>query len=120
MHELGIAQNILEIVQQAVPEEQASAVKRIRIRAGQLSGIVPDSLQFCFSVIVRETKMKDAELEIEQIPTLSRCKDCQHQFKMEDLAFICPSCKSTNLELISGKELEVVDIELSEANDEGL
>jgi hydrogenase nickel incorporation protein HypA/HybF len=120
MHELGIAQNILEIVQQAVPEELAASVRRIRIRAGQLSGIVPDSLNFCFSVIVRETKMKHAGLEVEQIPTLCCCQDCKYEFKMEDLTFICPSCKSTNLKLISGKELEVVDIELSEANDEDL
>lgn len=120
MHEMGIAQNILEIVQQAVPEEQSAAVKRIRIRAGQLSGVVPESLHFCFSVIVAETKMKDADLEIEQVPTLARCRDCMHQFQMEDLAFICPSCQSTNLELISGKELEVVDIELAEENQEVL
>ena len=120
MHELGIAQNILEIVQQAVPVEQAAAFRRIRIRAGQLSGVVPDSLQFCFSVIVGETKMKQASLEIEQIPTLARCRDCRHQFQLEDLVFICPSCKSTNLELISGRELEVVEIELSEENEEVL
>ncbi len=120
MHEMGIAQNILDIVQQAVPEEQAAAVRRIRIRAGQLSGIVPDSLHFCFSVMVHETKMKRADLEIEQVPTLSRCRDCRHQFQLEDFLFICPACKSANLELISGNELEVVDIELAEENDEAL
>jgi len=114
MHELGIAQNILEIVRQAVPGEQAAAVRRIRIRAGQFSGVVPDSLHFCFGVIVSETDMKNAGLEIEQVPTVSRCRDCFHQFQMEDLVFICPSCKSTNLELVSGKELEIVEIELAE------
>ena len=120
MHEMGIAQNILEIVQQAVPEDQAAAVKRIRVRAGQLSGVVPESLHFCFSVIVAETTLKNADLEIEQVPTLARCRDCMHQFLMEDLDFICPSCQNTNLELISGKELEVVDIELSEENEGAL
>ena len=38
MHELGIAQNILEIVQQAVPKEQTAAVRSIRIRVGPLFG----------------------------------------------------------------------------------
>ena len=55
MHELGIAQNILEIVQQSVTKEQAPAVRWIRIRVGQLSGVVPDSLEFCFQAIVSET-----------------------------------------------------------------
>ncbi len=120
MHELGIAQNILEIVQQAVPEEQTTAVRKVRIRVGQLSGVVPDSLDFCFGVIVSETKMRQAALAIEQVPTVARCRECRHQFQMEDLAFICPACKSTNLEMVSGKELEVMDIELSDENAEAL
>jgi hydrogenase nickel incorporation protein HypA/HybF len=120
MHELGIAQNILEIVRQSVPEEQAAAVRWVRIRVGQLSGVVPDSLEFCFGVVAGETKMQRAGLAIEQVPTVSRCRDCKHQFQIEDLAFLCPACKSTNLELISGKELEVVEIELADENDEAL
>jgi hydrogenase nickel incorporation protein HypA/HybF len=120
MHELGIAQNILEIVQQAVPDNLASDVRRIRIRIGPLSGIVPDSLDFCFSVIIKETKMQQAGLAIEHVPLVSCCKDCRHQFQMDDLVFLCPACQSTNLELISGKELEVVDIELVDENNEAL
>jgi len=114
MHELAIAQNILEIVEQSVPEQQAAAVRRVRIRVGRLSGVVPDSLDFCFRVILSETKMRQAGLAIEQVPTISRCKDCLHQFQFEDWAFTCPTCKSANLELISGKELEIVEIELTE------
>jgi len=120
MHELGIAQNILEIVQQSVPEEQAPLVKWIKMRVGPLSGIVADSLDFCFSVIIGDTKMSQARLAIEQAPIVSRCKSCMHEFKIEDLAFLCPVCKSANLELISGKELEIVEIELIDENDEAL
>jgi hydrogenase nickel incorporation protein HypA/HybF len=120
MHELGIAQNILEIVQQSVPDGQAAAVRYIRIRIGQLSGVVPDSLDFCFSAIVGETAMKQASLTIEQVPTIFRCRDCLSRFQIEGLVFLCPTCKSANLELVSGKELEIVEIELAEENDEVL
>ena len=117
MHELGIAQNILEIVRQSVPEEQAPDVKWIRIRVGQLSGVIPDSLRFCFSTLVGETNMRQAGLAIEQVPTVSRCNDCRHQFQIEDMAFVCPECKSADLELISGRELQVVEIELTDEED---
>jgi hydrogenase nickel incorporation protein HypA/HybF len=120
MHELGIAQNILEIVRQAVPEEQTPSVRWIRIRVGQLAGVVPDSLDFCFSAIVSETKMAQAGLAIEQVPTVSRCKDCRHQFEIEDMLFLCPACKGTNLEMVSGHELEIVEIELEDDKDEAL
>lgn len=120
MHELGIAQNILEIVQQSVPEELAPDVRKIRLRIGQFAGVVPESLDFCFGVIVGQTDMKEAVLSIEQVPTISLCRECGLKFQVEDLAFLCPSCKSANLELLSGKELEIVDIEVADTSNEAL
>jgi hydrogenase nickel incorporation protein HypA/HybF len=120
MHELGIAQNIYEIVQQSVPEELGPDVRKIRIRVGQFAGIIPDSLEFCFGVIINETKMKQAALCIEQIPLMAECRECKCQFQIEEYNFRCSSCGSTNLELISGKELEIVDIEVAEKGDETL
>ncbi|MBN2320536.1 MAG: hydrogenase maturation nickel metallochaperone HypA [Acidobacteria bacterium] len=114
MHELGVARNILEIVQQSVPEDRFASVKWIRIRIGRLSGVVPDSLEFCFSALLSETKMQQAGLIMENEPIVSLCKDCGHQFTVEDFAFTCPSCNSANLELLSGRELEIVDIELAD------
>jgi hydrogenase nickel incorporation protein HypA/HybF len=116
MHELGIAQNILEIVQQSVPEDRAAAVRSIRIRVGQLSGVVPDSLDFCFSVIVGETGMRQASLAIEHVPTVSKCRDCGHSFSVEDFLFCCPACSSASVEVVSGRELEVLEIELEEGS----
>jgi len=118
MHELGIAQNIFQIIQQSVPADQAADVRSVRMRVGQLSGVVPDSLSFCFTAIVNDTAMQQASLEIEQVPVISECRDCSHRFGMNEWAFSCPSCKSTNLELISGRELEVVEIELADERGE--
>jgi hydrogenase nickel incorporation protein HypA/HybF len=120
MHELAIAQNILEIVQQSVPEEKVQWVRWIRMRIGPLSGIVADSLDFCFEAIVNETKMQKARLAIEQAPMILRCRNCQNEFQTNDLAFLCPACQSSKLELISGKELDIIEIELIDESDEAL
>lgn len=117
MHELGIAENILQIVQQAAPENQAMNVRLIRVRVGRLSGVVPDSLEFCFSAIVNQTELEQARLMIEQVPIVYRCQGCAHQFQMDDFSFFCPECQGNRLELISGRELEVVDIELADRGD---
>jgi hydrogenase nickel incorporation protein HypA/HybF len=114
MHELGIARNILEIVKQSVPEEQAAAVRKIRIRVGTMSGVVPDSLEFCLSALLSGTNMQGAGLVMEKVPTASLCRDCGRRFAMDDFAFTCPNCGGTNLELLSGRELEIVDIELED------
>jgi len=117
MHELGIAQDILDIVQQSVPPEEAQDIEWVRIRVGQFSGVVPESLEFCFSAIVTGTEMKRASLEIERVPAISECKDCGYHFDMQDLCFSCPACNSTSLELISGNELEVVEIQLADEHE---
>ena len=114
MHELGIAGNILDIVRQAVPEGKAGAVRKIRIRVGALSGVVPDSLLFCLEALLNGSEMRHAGPVMENVPAVADCRVCRKRFTMEDFAFSCPFCSSGDLDLISGRELEVVDIELSE------
>lgn len=120
MHELGIAQDILDVVKQSVPQDQVSAVRWIRIRVGQLSGIVPDSLEFCFQAIVNDTAMQRAALAIEQVPTIFQCRKCSHRFQVSDWEYLCQACESSDLEIVSGKELHIVEIELEEESDRAI
>lgn len=112
MHELSIAQSIFEIARAAVPGERTADIRTVRVRVGDLSGVVADSLEFCFGVIVADTPLRDARLLIEPVSAVSRCKDCSHLFTVEHLAFQCPSCGSTSIALVSGTELHVAEIEL--------
>src|SRR5271166_2592465 len=45
MHELSIASNIVELVAQAAAGRR---VRRVTLEMGQLSGVSPDALAFCF------------------------------------------------------------------------
>ena len=114
MHELAIAQNIVEIVQESVPKAQIPAVRIVKVRAGKLAGVVPDSLEFCFSAIACGTELQGARLQIDRIPATGRCKACAIGFTIEEYAFSCPICGSVEIELVSGTELEVSEIEISE------
>jgi hydrogenase nickel incorporation protein HypA/HybF len=114
MHELAIAQNIVEIVQESVPRAQIQSVKIVKLKIGKMAGVVTDSLEFCFSAIASGTELQAARLEIEKIPTAGRCKACASDFTIEEYAFACPTCGSINIELVSGTELEVSEIEISE------
>jgi len=111
MHELGIAENIMDIVLRSVPEGRASEVGSIRLRVGQLAGIVPDSLKFCFSVISGDAGMANAALNIEMTPLAASCRDCGNKSDVKNFVFHCPACGGGNLEIVSGKELEIIDIE---------
>ena len=111
VHELGIAENILDIVRRSVPDGRASGIGNIRIRVGPFAGIVPDSLQFCFSTIAVDAGMTKAALRIEQTPLVASCRDCGNKSEVKNFTFRCSDCGGGDLEIISGKELEIIDIE---------
>jgi hydrogenase nickel incorporation protein HypA/HybF len=82
------------------------------LHIGQLSAIVPDSLSFCFEVITSGTNMEGARLQMEIIPLKARCLDCMKVFIIEDYAFHCIHCGSINLDMESGRDLSIMDMEV--------
>ena len=113
MHEMGIAMEIIEIAEASIPAGMdAVQVESVNLRIGKLSAIVPESLTFCFGVAIKETRLEGAKLNIEQVPVVAMCKDCNNRWTIDQPAFTCPKCKSSSIELISGKELDIVSIEI--------
>lgn len=117
MHELSIAQNILDIVQQYVPASDSRNVKTVRMKVGELSGVVTESLEFCFGAIIMGTHLEGARLDIEQIPLQTECKQCAKLFRVEENNFRCPTCGSDDLSIVSGRELQVTEIELNDGGE---
>jgi hydrogenase nickel incorporation protein HypA/HybF len=112
MHELSIAQNILEIVAEHIPAGTTSQVKSVRIKVGDGAGIVSDSLEFCFNAIIAETPMQGAVLEIEPVPFVVKCNSCGKISTNENGMFLCLFCGVNNVTMVSGNELQVSAIEL--------
>jgi hydrogenase nickel incorporation protein HypA/HybF len=115
VHELGLAQGILDLVRQHVAEADLPAVRAIRVRVGEMAGVVADSLDFCFTAIVDGTPCARAYLAIDPVPARARCRACAAEFSLRTPAFQCPSCRGTAVVVVSGSELQVVDVELEDA-----
>jgi hydrogenase nickel incorporation protein HypA/HybF len=110
MHELGITQNIVAIVAE---HAKGKKVQRVLLEIGQLSAIMPDAVRFCFDICTRNTVLAGAILEIKEIPGLGRCRQCGAEIPLEKPFGIC-KCGSTQLDLISGEELKIKEIEIEE------
>jgi hydrogenase nickel incorporation protein HypA/HybF len=67
MHELGVAESIIDIVRAHVPVEQAPAVREVRVRVGDRAGILIESLEFCFGVAVAGTPYASAVLAVDRV-----------------------------------------------------
>ena len=114
MHELSVAQSIVEIVEQHIPQNRSQAVQAIKVKVGELSGVVPESLDFCFQAIVDGTPLKRAALQIELVPFSLLCSDCTEVNNTEPGIVLCPNCGGVNTRVVGGTELLVIEIELQD------
>ncbi len=114
MHEMAIAESILQIIEQELQKHGCTKLTLVQIRYGALSQVVPDSLILCFEAITKDGPYADALLELEEVPLVLCCGSCGQEFKPAygEIFEPCTHC-GANLghEVISGKELYVQHIE---------
>lgn len=114
MHELSIAQNLLDIVSVQCLKDGFKEIESINIKIGKASGILPDALSFAFDAIKTDTIAKNASLNIAEIPLTGLCRDCNSTFTVEEEYILCcPSCKGSSFVMTAGRELDIIDMEVS-------
>jgi hydrogenase nickel incorporation protein HypA/HybF len=112
MHELSIALSLLDLV-----EEEAAArgcrVAAIQLRLGPLSGVVREALASAFEMAREGTPMADAELIVEEVPVVVSCPSCAaERTPVSAFELRCPDCGTPTPDVLSGRELEVVALEI--------
>jgi hydrogenase nickel incorporation protein HypA/HybF len=112
MHEMSIAQSLIEIIEEEMEKHGAKALRSVRLHIGQLSAVVPEALSFCFEVITEGTALQGARLNMEIVPLRGHCRGCGAEFEIVDYAFVCPSCGSTRIETTAGQDLSIVELEV--------
>jgi hydrogenase nickel incorporation protein HypA/HybF len=109
MHELPLAEAILEVALQAAA---GHPVRQVRVRAGALQRSVQDSLQFCFELAAAGTPAAEARLDVTIQPAHLRCRRCQAESDLLTPPFLCGACGDPDVEYVSGDELLVDGVEL--------
>lgn len=112
MHELSIAQALVEQVEAIATREGAAGVGTVRVAVGGLSGVNADALELAFPVAAERTVAEGALLAIEKVPAILTCRAC-NRVSHPDLVFmVCEQCGSSNVELSGGRELLLTAVEL--------
>lgn len=119
MHEMGIAMEIVKIAIASIPSDMNNGrVESIHLKVGKLSSVVPESLRFCFKIISEDTPLNGARLVIEEIPIVAICSDCNSRWTINEPVFKCKNCKSVSIKVVSGRELDIDSIEITEERQE--
>lgn len=112
MHEMAIAQSILDIVLQTAADHAATRVNTIKLLIGEMTQIVPQSLEFGFATLAAETIAQHASLQIKIVPAQGKCNQCGYQFHIQCFKLSCPDCHSISIGILSGRELLVDALEV--------
>ncbi|SNB47093.1 hydrogenase maturation nickel metallochaperone HypA [Geobacter sp. DSM 9736] len=110
MHELSIVQNMVEICE---AEARGRQVTSVTIVIGELSGVLPEAISFCFEACSKGTLLEDARLLIERVCGVARCDACGAEFPAKAYYEPCPACGSHEIALIAGEELQVRELEVA-------
>src|SRR5271165_3191002 len=114
MHEIGIANSILDAVRTEGARRPGLALHKVGVRIGELAAVDPEALRFAFEVLTRDTDLQRLELEIEICPRRQRCGPCGVEFKVTGYQLQCPQCREERTECIAGSELELAYLEVEE------
>jgi len=114
MHEMGIASTILDAVAAEAKKRPGARLVSVGLRIGEVSGVSPEALEFCFQCLVKDTDLEPLGLEIERSPRRHRCPKCAREFDVVDYDPTCPDCGEFSTSLISGEEMEIVYLEVAD------
>ncbi|WP_327426929.1 hydrogenase maturation nickel metallochaperone HypA [Streptomyces sp. NBC_01236] len=112
MHEMSVAMAVVDQVAEAAARAgDVMAVRSVRLQVGELAGVVPDSLAFCFELACAGTLLEGAELVTVAVPGRARCTPCAHEWAVGmPPRLTCPKCGGTRTELLAGREMQIVDV----------
>ena len=115
MHEMGIAQQLVKIALDAIPEDiENPRVETLNLRIGKLASVVEHSLTFCLEIITKDTPLENVTLSIEEVPVRIRCLSCEKEWEADTPMFRCPDCEDGEVKMLSGREIEISSMELAD------
>jgi hydrogenase nickel incorporation protein HypA/HybF len=114
VHELSIAQSIVDSAREHASLHGGRRVLRIGLRLGEISGVAVEALEFCFALTIKDTDLDGATLDLEYVPVRYRCSACQHEFHPVEFLADCPACGSAGASMVAGDELALSFLELEE------
>jgi hydrogenase nickel incorporation protein HypA/HybF len=109
VHELAITESLVDAVTERLPGAKVTCV---RLEVGPLSGVVADSLRFCFDLVTEGTSLEGAALEIIQSPAMCNCRVCGEDFEPDGPITLCP-CGSAEVSVLAGQDLKITSVQVA-------
>ena len=110
MHEMSLAEGILQILEDAAARQGFKRVTEVRLEVGALAGVEIDALSFCLDVVLKDSIAEGARIELEKLPGTGYCLGCGETVPINALYEACPKCGSYQVQATGGTEMRVKDL----------
>lgn len=115
MHELSLALSLVEAAEEEAEKHGAASVSAVHLRLGVLAGVAKEALLFSYGLAAEGTRLAGSRLVIEDWPVVVFCAACQERRPIRSLqSFCCATCGTPATDVLQGRELDVVALELCE------
>lgn len=104
--------SLIDVITETLIREKADKALGVTVEVGALCGVVPEALQSAFSKAVAHTSLHDCQLSIRFVPVNIQCSVCHKVSQVSPDGLWCPICRSSDIRIIRGRELDVVRIEI--------
>jgi hydrogenase nickel incorporation protein HypA/HybF len=111
MHEMTLAESVLQIVEDAARREGLRRVRAVWLEIGQLSSVEPEAMRFCFDAVARDSVAEGARLEIVTTAGAAWCLECSERVALAELGDACPRCGGYRLRVTEGADMRVKELE---------
>jgi hydrogenase nickel incorporation protein HypA/HybF len=112
MHELSLAEALIELVEEESRKLAGARVRTVRLEIGAVAAVDPDAMRFCFDAVARGTSADGAVLDIVTVPARGRCLDCHEEIETYERPLSCPACGAARIEVISGDAMRLKELEV--------
>jgi len=112
MHEMSLAQALVDQVIELAEKDGCQKILSVDVSIGALSGVMRESLEFCFPVVACGTALEQTVLNVTEVPLKAECGDCGRITNPEPFELTCSHCGSMNLMVLEGKDFKLVSLEV--------
>ncbi|NEW89788.1 hydrogenase maturation nickel metallochaperone HypA [Rhodopseudomonas sp. WA056] len=112
MHEMALCESLIEIIEREARAQDFSRVRTVWVEIGALSHVEPEAMRFCFSAVADAGIAAGARFEIVTVPGEAWCMDCAKTVPLAQRAEPCPDCGGYRLQVTSGDELRIKELEV--------
>lgn len=112
MHELSIAESLVELIEEHAVTHNFKKVTKITLEIGVLAGIEKSALFFCFDTATQNTIAEGAKLEIQEKLAKGTCQNCHQLVTPSGWYEPCPHCGEMAIKISEGQQMCIKSLEV--------